>query len=446
MIKINDIIEVQAQKLVWGGKTLCRYGEDNFVVFVEDALPQEKLKVKVTSLNKHFAHAKIVEIINSSDKRIKPYCPIYSACGACEYQICDYSYFLELKYLVLKEIFPDIEVKAVIKSPKIQGYRNKIQYPSRRTKNSKRMLLGYFKKNTHDITDIKFCPNQSEDIDEIAKYIRQNFEFSCYDEKTQKGFLKNVLIRKNLAGKMFLVFVVNKDEYKNELDDFAKNISNDFDKIEGIFVNLNPSKTNKILSSKTIKIYGSDYIIEKLKDKQFKIGATSFFQVNPLCAIRLFDVVKENVCNNSVFLDCYGGVGAISVWVSDLCKKIVLIEENKEATKLAKENYELNNIKNYEIIEADARKYLDNLKEDFTCVVLDPPRAGCSKEGLVAVSKRTNKIIYVSCNPQTLRRDIDILRECGFEAQNIQPVDMFPYTHHIECVCVLIKQQKSRAI
>ena len=211
----------------------------------------------------------------------------------------------------------------------------------------------------------------------------------------------------------------------------------EFPLIKGVFANLNNEKTNKILSEIDIKIKGEDFIIEKLENKSFKIGPSSFFQVNPFATCELFNVVKAQISENSTILDAYGGVGVIGIFVSDKASKIVLVEENKNAISMAKDNFKLNKIENYEIYEGDAKKHLVNFQKEkrvFDYVILDPPRQGCSKEALETLSKLAKKIIYVSCNPITLRRDMSYLIEDKFIPKFVQGVDLFPYTHHIESV------------
>ena len=446
-MKLGDIIDVTVEKAVFGGDGLARFGKEQFVVFVKNSLPKDKLKVKITSLNKKFARGEIVEIIDSPN-RVKPICALYNACGSCDCQITDYDYLIELKTQILKDIFKNIidedKIYSCLKSPEIEQYRHKIQYPAIQTKNSKRILLGYYKKNSHDLINIKFCPMQPVIINEIAQFVRDNFVLDCYCEKTHRGLLKNVLFRISKAtNEILLTLVLNctqdefSEKYDNDIFRFFKKISSEFKNIKGCFVNLNYQKTNKILSDTTLKILGEDYIIEKLKDKKFKIGSSSFFQVNPLGAVELFGVVEKNIKPNSTILDAYGGVGAIGIFVSEKAKKITLVEENENAVKMAYENFELNNIENYEIFEGDAKRHFLNFEKEnktFDYVILDPPRSGCDSDGLKAISKLAKNIIYVSCNPLTLRRDMSYLIEDGFKPKFVQGVDMFPYTHHIEAV------------
>lgn len=447
-MKLGEIVEVVIEKSIYGGDGLARVGEEQFVVFVKNALPQDKLKIKITSLNKKFARGEIVEII-SSPNRIKPFCALYNACGSCDCQIASYDFLIEQKSEILKDIFKNIlaedKIYPCLKSPEDKFYRHKVQYPARQTKNSKRIMLGYYKQNSHDLTNIKYCPVQPEIVNDIAQFIRDNFELDCFDEKTNVGLLKNVLFRiSNATCEILLTLVLNCDEnefinYEGSIFRFFKKITGQFKEIKGGFVNFNPKKSNKILSNDTLKITGNDHIIEKLGDKSYKIGATSFFQVNPKSALNLFNVVRENIKPNSTILDAYGGVGAIGIYVSDLASKIILVEENENAVSMAYDNFKMNNIENYEILGGDAKKhFLDFEKEarSFDYVILDPPRSGCEADGLKAISKLAKNIIYVSCNPQTLRRDMSLLIEEGFKPKFVQGVDLFPYTHHIEAVCV----------
>ena len=192
-MKINDTVELNIEKLTYGAEGLARFGDDKFVVFAPQCLPKERIKARIVSVNKSFARAELVEIIEKSPYRIKPLCPLYNACGSCQLGICDYDYSIQLKSDILDEIFKGYNIKPFIKSPISQKYRHKIQYPVRETKNSKRVKLGYFKPKSHELTDIKFCPIQPDIINEITQFIRKNYGLGCYSEKTNKGLMKNVL-------------------------------------------------------------------------------------------------------------------------------------------------------------------------------------------------------------------------------------------------------------
>lgn len=451
-MNINDEIVGKVEKLTPTGEAIIRYGENKLVIFVKGVLEDEVIRLKIVSKNKNFLKGEVVEIITPSVHRIKPFCPVYNACGSCNFQICDYSYQIAQKDKILREIFKDVVdenlINPFIKSPAEKQYRHKIQFPARETKISKRVLLGYFKENSHNLTDIKFCSTQPEIINKIAEFIRKNYFLGCYTEKTKKGLLKNVVIRINSSLDSMLVTLVlnikktDLKNYKKNLSDFAKNLKSEFQEIKGIFLNFNPCCNNKILTDEYENILGEEFIIENLSDKKYFIGASSFFQVNPKSAVNLFNEVKRNVDKNSSILDAYGGVGAIGIYVSDSTKSITLVEENSNATKCAEKNFVLNNIKNYKILTGDAKEHFLKFKKEkkyFDCVILDPPRSGCDIKdgGLDVISSLTNKIIYVSCNPMTLKRDSIYLKSIGFKVKSLTGVDMFPNTFHIEAVMVL---------
>lgn len=443
-MNVGDIVELNIEKLVYEGIGLARFGSDKFIIFIENVLPDETVKAKIISINKTYAIAQLTEITKPSTHRIKPFCPIYNACGSCQIQICDYEYLIELKTSILKDIFPTISIKPITQSPKTLEYRHKTQYPCVQTKNSKRIMLGYYKKQSHELTNIKFCPIQPDVINKIAQFIRDYIPLDCYSEKTHKGILRHVLTRITTKNDILLTLVLNSDKVDDLLYDFSKKLRLEFPSIKGIFANFNQSKTNKIIGNKTKKIEGENYVIEYLKDKSYKIGPTSFFQVNPYAAIKLFNIVKENIKENSDILDAYAGVGAIGIYLKEKAKKITYVEENLEAAQLAEENYKINKIKNYEIYKGDAKKHFLNFKKQnkiFDYVILDPPRSGCNREGLDAISELSKSIIYVSCNPMTLKRDSKLLQEKGFKIQSLHGVDMFPYTFHIECVMILKKEE-----
>ncbi len=461
MIKQNDEIELRIEKLTYQGSALGRYysekSPDGFVVFVKNAAPCDLVKVKITKVNKSYATGEVLEIIEPSKERVKPFCPLFNACGGCCYQYLNYDYLLEQKNNMLKEAFLKLDVQPEflepVKSPQDKGFRHKIQYRVSQTKNSKRLLIGYFREKSHDIVNIKYCPIQPHLADEIAQYIRENWTFGGYVEKTHKGFLRSLILRFSSDLKNALItFVINfkKDEfsrYESDFGEFFKQLGQKFPQIKGVSVNFNPDKTNKILGDEFTCAWGEDFIYETLESADFKrvykISPASFFQVNPKCAVEIFNEVKKNIKENSTVLDAYGGVGAIGIWTSDKARKIYLVEENAQAVIDAKENFKLNNCKSYEVFLGDAkeqfRKFLKE-KKKFSHVILDPPRKGSDNEALEVISKLTNSIIYVSCNPQTLVRDIKILQEFGFKAKTARAFDMFPYSYHIESVTVIERE------
>ena len=458
-IKQDDIIELTIEKLVYSGSGFSHYNGQ--VVFVENAVPGDIVKAKVLRVNKNFIQAKVDEILTSSQYRVKPFCPLFNACGGCNLQNVDYDYLIEQKQIILKEFFSskilkdfdDIEFKPFIKSDVTKEYRCKVQNAISETKVSKRLLCGYYKENTHDVVNIKYCPIQPRIIEQIINYIRENWKLGGYIEKKDKGLLKHVIIRySSTSKKIILTFVINKDlewfnKVENDIKSFSDEIIKSFPDVSGVLVNFNPKKTNKILGEKTELIAGEDFIFQKLYSNDgieynYKVSKNSFFQTNPFVAQKVFDAVKSLLKANSTILDAYGGVGTIGIFLNTLAKRITLVEECESAIIDAKTNFKLNGCKNYEVFLGNAKRIFKDFlkkKKKFDYAVIDPPRKGSDKESLDSLSKLANAIVYVSCNPATLMRDAKILNDFGFKLKTLQGADMFPYTHHIESIAYFEK-------
>lgn len=448
-MKINDEYTVKIEKITNLGFGLAKI--DGFVVFVKDACPEDVAKIKITKVNKNFANGKIIELIKPSKHRVKPFCPMQKVCGACQLQFIDYDYQLELKQQIVQDAMKtignlDIEIPKPIPSPEIKNYRHKIQYPVTETKNSKRILAGYYKPGTHEIVNIKYCPIQPEICDKIIEFIREkafDYGISGFNEKKHSGDLRHIVIRSSLAtGKNLVILVVNATKTFDRLNDFAKCIFEEFYEVAGVCANFNSKKTNVILGNKTECLAGKDFVKERILDKTFRIGPNTFFQVNPKSAENIFRYVKEYIQNNfenPIILDAYAGITSFGICISDICKKVVSVEENKEATELARETAKVNNIENVEIHNQDAAKFFEKEKRKFDAIILDPPRKGCTKESLDEACRLSKgKIIYVSCNPATLARDLKYLKEeKGATIESIQPFDMFCHTYHIENVAII---------
>lgn len=425
--------------------------QDGMAVFVENACPDDVVDAKIVKVHKTYANAVAKTVITPSNHRTEPLCPLQKVCGACQLGFIDYDYQLELKHQNVKDVMKkigglDVVVNVPIPSPQKYNYRHKIQYPVSQTKNSGRILAGYYKPKTHDIVNIKYCPVQPEICDEIVEFIREKaFDFAIkgYVEKNHSGDLRHVVLRVSAdSGKILVTLVVNATQTFKALRDFSKCIFDEFDCVGGVCVNFNSKKTNVIMGEKTECVCGKNYVIERILGKTFKIGANTFFQVNPKSAENIFKYVKEYISSNfsmPAVLDAYSGVSAFGITVSDVAKQVVCVEENKEACELAHEIARENKVKNIEINNMDAGKFFASEKRKFDVVILDPPRSGCTEESLDnALKVCKGKIIYVSCNPATLARDLKYLKDKGCKiTEAIQPFDMFPQTYHIENVAII---------
>lgn len=447
-MKINDEYEIQIEKLTNTGTGLGKV--NGFVIFVDEVCPGDIVKVKITKVNKNFALGSVIKLLEPSTYRIKPFCPMFRACGACQLQFIDYEYQLKIKKQIVEDAIKgigglDININETVPSPEIENYRRKIQYPISQTKNSGRILAGYYKPKTHEIVNIKYCPIQPEICDNIIEFIRQKaFDYGIqgFNEKKHSGDLRHVVIRNSAkTDKNLVVLVVNATKTFDRLNDFAKCIYDEFEQVTGVCVNFNSKKTNVILGSKTECICGTDFVEETILDKTFKIGANTFFQINPKSAENIFKYVKKYLVSNfktPLVLDAYAGITSFGIVVSDICKKVVSVEENKESCHLAREVVKDQNINNVEIHNMDAGKYFAQEKRKFDAVILDPPRKGCTEQSLdeaYRLSKDT--IIYVSCNPATLARDLKYLTAKGAKVESIQPFDMFCHTYHVENVAII---------
>ncbi|MEI8128527.1 MAG: 23S rRNA (uracil(1939)-C(5))-methyltransferase RlmD [bacterium] len=451
-MRVADEIVVNIEKLSNLGFGIAKH--EGLVVFVENACPEDRLKIKITKLNKNWANAQIVEILEKSRHRVEPFCALQNVCGGCQLQFIDYDYQLQLKEEIIKDALKsianiDVEVKNPVPSPENVHYRHKVQYPIAQTKVSKRILAGYYKPKSHEIINIKHCPIQPEICDKIIEFIRNSaydYTISGYNEKKNGGDLRHVVLRISKAtGKVLVVLVVNSPKIFEKLQDFAQNLHENFKEIVGVCVNFNPKKTNVIMGETTELLVGKDFIKERILDKTFRIGPKTFFQINPQSAENIFAFVKDYIKNNfetSTVLDAYAGVSAFGISVCDICRKVVSVEENKESVDLAAETLELNEIKNVELHNMDTQKFfekeLKTKKRKFDVIILDPPRKGCSESCLEkAIQLCKGKIIYISCNPATLARDLKYLVSKGANVEFIQPFDMFCHTYHIESVAVI---------
>ena len=452
-MQIGDIVQLKIDKLVFEGAGLAR--KDGLTIFVDGVCPGDIVKAELISINKTFARAKFVELIVASDKRVKPFCAMSNVCGGCCWQHVDYTeQLVQKKNIVIETIKKiaglDVEVGDVISSNDILGYRHKTQYPVSQTKVSKRLLAGYYKKNTHEIVNIKHCPVQPKIVDDIVDFIRENiskYNITAYDEKKHKGTLRHIVCRHSAFNqKTLLILVVNDIKLHNGIKLLLNDIFEKFDEISGCVVNFNTKKTNTIFGEKTITVIGDDFYNEKLGEKIYKISSNSFFQVNPSSAINLLETAKKMIVENTEkpkILDAYSGVGSFGIYLSDIAESVTFVEDYAPACADALINVGLNNLKNYEILTGDAKVELKKLvdrNEKYDVVILDPPRKGLSEEALnFAVDLSKNIIVYVSCNPTTLARDLKLFKEKGFEPQYVQPVDMFCHTFHIENVALLKK-------
>ena len=420
---------------------------DNFTVFVKNAIAGERLKIKIVKVLKNYSYGKILEILKASTYRIEPKCAIANRCGGCQLQHISYEGQLKFKTQIVEDAisriggFQDIKVHNIIGMEDPWHYRNKAQIPVG-TKNNE-IKIGLFAERSHEIINTDICLIRHKINDEITKNIRKfinDYNISIYDETTGTGLIRYIMNKVGFkTGEVMVCIVINGEDlpYSDKLIEILrKNIKG----LQTIVLNINKKRVNVALGKRNKIIYGHGYIYDYIGDFKFKISALSFYQVNPVQTIKLYEKALEyaDLTGKEIVIDAYCGIGSISLFLSRKAKKVYGIEVVKEAITDAKENARLNDAENVEFILGESESvipklYQEGLRADV--IVVDPPRKGCDEKLLETIAKMApQRVVYVSCNPATLARDLKYLAERGYELKEVQPVDMFPWTGHIECV------------
>lgn len=423
---------------------------NNFTIFIKGAIKGEKIRILILKVNSSYAFAKIIEIIETSEYRCEEDCNSYKRCGGCDLRHIKYEKTLEIKKnmaqsLVNKTLSNKIKVNDAIGMEKPFNYRNKAQYPIGLNKEGE-PIFGVFANRTHDIININHCKIQTKVSEEIAQYIiefiKEN-DIKVYDEKNNKGVFRHIIVKVGMTtDEVMCVLVTNEEKIRKEKE-LIQGLKERFPEIKTIVKNINNKNTNVILGNKNIILYGDGYIEDKLGEYTFKISSMSFYQINPIQTEKLYNLAieKAELTGNETILDLYCGIGTIGIFASKHVKQVYGIEIIPQAIQDAKENAKLNNIKNAEFIVGDVEFALSELIETRKImpevVFVDPPRKGLDNTTIQNLLKvEPKKIIYISCNPATLVRDLKIF-EKKYEIKDIMPVDMFPWTKHVECVSVL---------
>ena len=423
---------------------------DNFTIFIPGTIKGEKVRILIVKVLSSHGFGKIVEIIEKSQARQDVDCNTYKRCGGCNLRHVKYEETLKMKQnavqsLVNKTLKNKLQVKETVGMENPLHYRNKAQYPIGINKQGE-PVIGVFANRTHEVIPIDNCLIQNKKSEEIAKFIIEFIKeknISIYDEKTGKGLVRHIVTKVGIkTGEIMCVIVINGHKIPNE-SELVENLKTRYPEIKAIVKNINIKNTNVILGQENINLYGNGYIEDILGEYKFKISPLSFYQVNPVQAEKLYNlgVSMAEITKDDVVFDLYCGIGTISLFMSKFAKKVYGIEIVEEAVKMAKENAESNNVSNTEFFAGDVEIVLDDLinnkglKADV--VMFDPPRKGLDKKSIDNILNiRPKKIVYISCNPATLIRDLADF-ENEYDIKTIIPVDMFPYTSHIECVSVL---------
>lgn len=441
---IVDIVDIGQ-----GGVGIGKY--EGFTVFVDGGLVQDKIKVKITKSKKNYAVGDIVEIIEKSPFRVERKCSeSLRQCGGCQIQELDYQKQLDVKTNEVKQVISrigkldDVVIHDTLGMEHPFRYRNKAQFPIQKKDNMP--VIGFYKKKSHDLISTDECIIQHEVNDKIIKIIKtyiRAYNVSIYDEKTHKGLLRHLVTKVGFTtGEVMIVLVANgkKLPYLKEL---ASVLKENIPGFKTLVVNVNTQKTNVILGKENIVAYGDGMIRDYIGELVFEISPLSFFQVNPLQTEVLYNKALEyaNLGENDTVFDIYCGIGTISLFLAQKAKKVYGIEIVEDAIKDAKRNAKINNMDNVEFYVGKAEEVVPKMYKEgkrANVVVVDPPRKGCDEKVLdTIVSMEPDRVVYVSCNPSTLARDLAYLKERGYKCHEIQPVDMFPHSVHVENVAWL---------
>ena len=438
------------------GEGIVRLGDERFVVFVPDALPEEDVTCRIVQAKKNYAVAKVLERHNDSPTRIKPLCPVYGKCGGCQLQHMDYASQLKLKtktvYDAIRRIggVSEPSVNKCIPSPSQWAYRNKASLPVQ-TDRREKFLAGFYKNRSHDIVPFIGCPVLLPMLESnVVALLRDLKEAGLvgWNEHNSNvmNFIRHLVFRTAKFTDHSLCGVVagrsaNREEAR-KLKNIAAGLS---DHLKGMVFNKNLSKGNFIWGDEFSSIHGDTVMQEMLGKYRFNFEISSFFQINSEQALALYEYAAKMAAGESPenILELYSGAGTLTAFLSEAAKHVTAVEEWPQASKYLKINAELNGLNNITGHSGSAEDVSEALSgEKFNTIVLDPPRTGCDPRVIAAIIKISpQKIVYVSCGPATLARDIKSLMSNGYAIRNIQPFDMFPQTGHVECVVLMTRHK-----
>jgi 23S rRNA (uracil1939-C5)-methyltransferase len=461
--KKKIISEVEITDIVPEGKGLGR--KDDLVIFVKNTIPGDIVDVLIQRNKSSYKEGIAIYYHKYSDLRVQARCKHFDLCGGCKWQNITYEQQLKFKQKIVYDAFERIakveidQRNEILPSANIYYYRNKLEY----TFSSRRWLtkdemeggrplsaegLGFHLAGMYDrIIDIEECLLQSQMSNEIRNavrdFARQN-KLGFYDTRNHQGFLRNLIIRNSFFSDEYMVVLVVGEYQKDNIDALLNYVKEKFSKVSSIYYIVNSKKNDSYADLEPVLFWGKKVIEEKMGTMRFKIGPKSFFQTNPVQAKRLYDIVLEyaDLKGEEIVYDLYTGTGTIALYAAQNAKKVIGIEAIKEAIDDAWENAELNDVRNCDFVVGDMKDVLNDefvIKNGFPDVVLlDPPRAGVHTDALNIIKKaEPKKIVYISCNPATQARDINILAE-KYKVLKIQPVDMFPHTFHVENIALLM--------
>ncbi|MDD9149745.1 23S rRNA (uracil(1939)-C(5))-methyltransferase RlmD [Sporolactobacillus sp. CQH2019] len=450
-VRKNDQIDVTFSDLTQDGSAVAKV--NGYTLFIPDGLPGEQATVRILKTKKGYGYGRIAELTKISNQRTKAPCPYYDQCGGCAIQHIRAEGQLDYKREIVRDAleriggFTGLQINPTLGMEEPWRYRNKIQVPV--AWQDGHFVFGFYKKHSHDIVDMDHCLITEPIIDEVVQTARRVAEekgITPYDEAKNRGTLRHVMARfGKKTGEVIVVFITRTEElpFRKVL---IQTLTDAYPQIKSIVQNVNSKRTNAIMGEKTKTLWGRDVIYDRIGGVTFAISARSFFQVNPIQTEVLYGKALEyaSLTGEETVIDAYCGIGTISLFLAKKAKKVYGVEIVPEAIDDARQNAELNKIANTHFEAGKAEAVIPQWQKQGIqpdVIVVDPPRKGCDGALIkTMIAMQPKRIVYVSCNPATLARDLKLLAAGGFEVKKVQPVDMFPQTMHVEC-CVSLEKK-----
>jgi 23S rRNA (uracil1939-C5)-methyltransferase len=466
-LKRGDVFDVTVEKLVYGGQGITRH--EGCVIFLDRVAPGDRLKIRVRRVRKSHAEADVLEVLEPGESRIEPPCPVFGVCGGCSWQHLDYAARSQIKAAQVREVLeriggltdmPDDFYKPVVAAPHPFHYRNKLDYSFGFDDKGEPALGFHWKGDFRKIVPIPGCLIHPEPFDKLLELIREWMaefpeQLTTYNKRSHQGYLRSFVVRHSQATDQSMgMLITNTDDQLpgGGAEGLSQRIRERLPEWSGLVHGVNSQKADVAMMEREVDRWGSDSFDEKLDDFTFKVTLQSFFQTNTLAAAQLYRVIREEAQLNekSIVLDAYCGTGSIGIFCGSQTKFIYGIEITPEAIWDARGNAKRNGLADRSLYWAgDVKEMLPQLKQHLrgrklTHLIIDPPRGGMHKKALEALLQLyAKRLVYVSCNPSTMARDLIKIREAGYRPESVTPVDLFPQTYHIEAVMPFVLEGKT---
>ena len=462
-MKKGEIYEGVIDKVVFPNKGIIFVGEDT--VTVKNGIPGQRIRFQINKKRKNRMEGRLLEVLEKSPEEVRsPLCSIFPACGGCMYQTMDYEAQLEMKAGQIRELMdqaiagagqvdsegkPDYCFEGIKASPKEFEYRNKMEYSFGDEYKGGPLALGLHKKgSTYDVLTASDCKIVHEDLNRILSCVLEYFRSrggNYYHKLTHEGYLRHLLVRRSEATGEILTALVTSSQEEWDLELLAEQICSLplEGRLAGVLHMINDSLADVVKSDETRVLWGQDYFYEKILGLQFKVTPFSFFQTNSQGAEVLYETAREMIgdVENATVFDLYSGTGTIAQMLAPVAGRVIGVEIVEEAVEAAKENAELNGLHNCSFLAGDVLKVLDEIQERPDFIVLDPPREGIHPKALPKIIEfGVERMVYISCKPTSLARDLEIILQNGYRMERMSCVDMFPGTVHVEVACLLSRQ------